>query len=141
MPTLRLNKKWIHKIWSSRHGLISVCRIHPKDRDKLEILIADNSEPTVLLAWYLYVNEQQPTYQVMDNDPEPGEMAFTRFPLAAFLKTNEGYVASAEALIESKMVTKTCGQEVANLCDSVRPPAPAVVSSESEHPKHAPDKA
>jgi hypothetical protein len=137
MPTLRLNKKWIHKIWSSRHGLFSVCRIHPKDREKLETLIADNSEPTILLAFFLYVNELQPTYQVMDNDPEPGEMAFTRFPLAAFLKTNEGYVASAEALIESKMITKTCGPEIASLYKSVKPPAPAVAGSESEREETA----
>ncbi len=104
--------------WEKNGGRIAPCPLitAAKDGPDLEALIQANSERTVALAWWLYVNSEPPVYHlepvegVQEYTSKKGnkcvnsyadETKVTTFPLASFLKVPDGFIEEAEIILSS----------------------------------------
>ena len=88
---------WVHKLWKDKNGPLKTQG--PKDDKGIEALITQHSERTAAIAWALYVYEHPPKYSTWDPDPEK----ITKFPLASFLKMQDGYIVDAIDRLHTRM--------------------------------------
>lgn len=107
-------RRWAYMIWREVNDVPLVTQ--PKDGGKLEELIQAHSEQIAALAWWLYVNANQPVYQLEpvmlyeERVSKAGKKytfsyedksSVTKFPLSSFLKVAAGYIVEAEAILDS----------------------------------------
>jgi hypothetical protein len=104
-------RRWAYAIWMNYH-LGAVLMTLPRDGEKLEALITEHGELTVVLAWNEFViggeGRWYHTASVTHVDEfttksgkkmiieKEDDSAVTRFPLAAFLAVPDGCVVAAQ---------------------------------------------
>jgi len=108
-------RPWAYAIWRQKNQKYgSVLATLPTDGNKLEALIQEYGELTVMVAWLEYVYADPPMYNlepvthVAEGTYKSGkkwmaeaedQSAITKFPLTSFLKVPDGFIAEAQHVI------------------------------------------
>jgi len=105
-------RRWAYELWRANPGKILVTL--PSDGEKLEALIQERSECTVMFAFILFITADPPLYHFEPVDhvdtfvskkgntvvtTHTDEAAITHFALALFISKSEGYLVEAEFII------------------------------------------
>jgi hypothetical protein len=105
-------RRWAYELWRKRPGKILVTL--PNDGEKLEALIQERGELTVMFAFILFITADPPLYHFepvnhVDTfvskkgntivSTHTDEAAITHFALALFISKAEGFLVEAEYII------------------------------------------
>jgi hypothetical protein len=108
-------RRWAYELWRKMPGKVLVTL--PSDGEKLDVLIQEHDELTVMFAFILFITADPPLYHFEPVDhvdtfvskkgntiitTHTDEAAITNFALALFISKAEGYIVEAEFILASK---------------------------------------